>query len=138
MTYSLAVANGDLVQQGSSLAIVYGVNKLKQDLSLWITERYGIDRFHPTLGSILPDFIGMLITEHSRTGAKTELLRVLQNYQSVQFKGLRERPQSYSYSELLYSINTIDVVISFDTIYARVGISNAEGVPSVISVSQSV
>lgn len=138
MTYSLAVINGDLVQQGNSLGIVYGVNKLNQDLSLWVTERYGIDRFHPSMGSILPDFIGSLITDSTKTQIQGEVLRVLQNYQSVQFQGFRNNPQAYSYTELLYSINAVDVSLSFDTVYTSVKVSALDGTQSTLAVAQSV
>lgn len=138
MTYSLAVANGDLVQRGSSLAIVYGISKLQQDLSLWVTERHRIDRFHPMMGSALPDYIGSLITDSTRMQVKNELLRILGNYQDVQFQALRERPQNFSYSELLYSIDGVEVSLSFDTVYATVSFRNAEGVPSAIAVNQGV
>ena len=46
MSYSLAVRNGDLVKRGSNLDVVWGIDKLKQDLQCWVTERFGGDRFH--------------------------------------------------------------------------------------------
>lgn len=137
MSYSLAVSNGDLVRQGSSMAIVYGVSKLKQDLCLWVTERYGIDRFHPTMGSVLPDYIGSLITDNTRSAIQSELFRILQNYQSIQLQGLRSSPQKYSYSELLYSIDAINVAISYDTVSATVSVRNADNIPAMIAVTQT-
>jgi phage baseplate assembly protein W len=74
MSYSLAVRGGDLVPEGSSLAIVWGIDKLKQDLQLWVTERYGNDRFHPGLGSILQDYIGSVISP--RTQAEIEATEI--------------------------------------------------------------
>lgn len=136
MTYSLAIANGDLVRTGNSLAIVYGSDKLKQDLCLWVTERYGIDRFHPKMGSILPDFIGSLITDNTRTKVQDEIYRILQNYLAVQSKGLRANPRRYSYSELLYHIGNINVAISYDTVSATVYVENAERKPAMIAVSK--
>ncbi len=136
MTYSLAIANGDLVRTGNSMAIVYGSEKLKQDLCLWVTERYGIDRFHPKLGSVLPDFIGSLITDNTRSKIQSEVLRILQNYQSVQLQGLKAAPQRYSYSELLYSIDAINVAISYDTVSATVSVRNADNAQATIAVSQ--
>ena len=138
MTYSLAVVNGDLVQQGTSLGIVYGINKLNQDLSLWVTERYGIDRFHPSMGSILPDFIGSLITDSTKTQIQGEVLRILQNYQSVQFQGFRNNPQAYSYTELLYTIKSIDVALSFDTVYTSVQVVALDNTQSTLAVANSV
>jgi phage baseplate assembly protein W len=136
VTYSLAIANGDLVRTGNSMAIVYGSEKLKQDLCLWVTERYGIDRFHPKLGSVLPDFIGSLITDNTRSKIQSEVLRILQNYQSVQLQGLKAAPQRYSYSELLYSIDAINVAISYDTVSATVSVRNADNAQATIAVSQ--
>ncbi len=137
MSYSLAVSNGDLVRQGNSLAIVYGVNKLKQDLCLWVTERYGIDRFHPTMGSVLPDYIGSLITDNTRVAVQSEVYRILQNYQNIQLQALKSTPQKYSYSELLYSIDAINVAISYDTVAATVAVRNADSIPAMIAVTQT-
>jgi hypothetical protein len=137
VTYSLAVVNGDLVRTGNSMAIVYGVEKLKQDLCLWVTEGYGIDRFHPKMGSILPDYIGSVITDSTRVQVQSEILRILQNYQAVQLQGLKGSPQRYSYSELLYSIDSINVAISYDWVSATVSIKNAENYPSMIKIAQS-
>lgn len=119
------------------MAIVYGIDKLKQDLCLWVTERYGIDRFHPKLGSVLPDYIGSLITDSTRSQIQSEMLRLLQNYQAVQLQGLKEAPQRYSYSELLYSIDAINVAISYDTVSATVEVRNADRQSSRIAVTQS-
>lgn len=137
MTYSLAIANGDLVRSGNSLAIVHGVGKLKQDLCLWVTERYGTDRFHPKMGSVLPEYIGSLITDLTRTQIQSEVLRILQNYQAIQLQGLKQTPQRYSYSELLYSIDAVNVAISYDTVSATISVRNADQVPAAISISQS-
>jgi hypothetical protein len=138
VTYSLAVVDGDLAQQGSSLAIVYGVNKLRQDLTLWMTERHGIDRFHPTMGTILPDFIGQLISASTKTQIQGEVLRVLQGYQAYRQYEFKRAPQNFSYSEMLYSVNAIDVALSFDTVYASIKVSALDGTPSAVAVAQSV
>ena len=119
------------------MSIVYGVEKLKQDLCLWVTEDYGIDRFHPKMGSVLPDYIGSLITDSTRVQVQSEILRILQNYQAVQLQGLKATPQRYSYSELLYSIQAINVAISYDTVYATVSVQNADNNSATIVVSQS-
>ena len=41
MSYSLAIADGDLAKRGSQMALVFGVNKLKQDMNCWLLEQYG-------------------------------------------------------------------------------------------------
>ena len=111
MSYSLAVANGDLVQKGDQLDLVFGVNKLEQDIYLWIMERYGIDRFHVTMGSVLQDFIGGIVSDSVRAQIQAEVLRVLQNYQAIQLRTLKENPRSLSTSELLISIDDIKAML---------------------------
>lgn len=136
MSFSLQVANGDLVQDGSGLAIVYGVNKLKQDLTLWMTERYGIDRFHPGMGSYFQNYIGGIISYHTQSMIRNEAERIVDNYTRVQRRGLRQSPSLYSLSELLNSINSINVGISFDTVSVAVSVSNAQQQSTTVAVSQ--
>lgn len=138
MSFSLAVNDGDLVQQGSQLSIVSGSDKLKQDLQLWVTERYGIDRFHPVMGSRLQDFIGGVISYSTQSRVYGEVLRVLNNYQKVQYHGLRQAPQLYSLSELLWSINDVNVGVGFDTVTVAVNVSNGERQSSVLSLTQGL
>lgn len=138
MSYSLAVANGDLVQQGSSLSIVYGIDKLKQDVTLWLMEQYGIDRFHPTMGSILQDFVGGVIDGSTQAEVQGEVLRILQNYQAVQYRGLRQAPQVYSLSELMYSIDSVTATAGYDTVNVSVSLRNAENQSTVIAAIQTV
>src|SRR4051812_40238165 len=107
MTFSLMVANGDLVQQGSQLGIVANVDKLKQDLTLWMTERYQIDRFHPAMGSNYQNYIGGVIGYHTQSMIRSEAERILDNYQKVQYASFRNSPSRFSMDELLWSINAI-------------------------------
>lgn len=136
MTFSLKVVGGDLAVEGSELGIVWGVDKLKQDLTLWMTERYGIDRFHPGLGSNFQNYIGGIISYHTRAQVQQEAERILDNYQRVTWRGLREAPNLYSLSELMYSINYVKVNISFDTVSVGIGVSNAVQQSAVIDVAQ--
>lgn len=136
MSFSLAIRNGDLVQQGSSLGIVHGVDKLKQDLTLWVAERHGIDRFHPRMGSKLQDYIGGIINYHTQMMVESEVNRVLDNYQKVTFMGLRETPSRYSMSELLWEILSVDVAITFDTVSVAVNVANGVQQPTTISLTQ--
>lgn len=136
MSFSLKILNGDLVQEGSQLGIVYGVDKLKQDLTLWMAERYGIDRFHPGMGSRLQDYVGGIINYHTQAMVESEVTRVLDNYQKVTFAGLRESPTLYSKSELLWEILGVDVAISFDTVSINVSVANAVQEPTTISLNQ--
>lgn len=121
MSYSLAVQSGDLVLQGTELAIVYGISKLKQDLMLWTQEGYGVDRFHPDMGSALQDAIGSVISPHTHAQIQSEMARILDNYARVQLQGFKANPRVYSLTELLASVDDINVGISYDTV--RVGAS---------------
>ncbi len=136
MSFSLQVAGGDLVQQGSRLAVVAGTEKLHQDLTLWMCERYGIDRFHPVMGSCFQNYIGGVITSHTRAVVQSEANRILSNYQKVQYMGLRANPTLYSMGELLYSINKVSVTINYDTVNVLVAVSNAQQEPTTIAITQ--
>lgn len=136
MSFSLRIANGDLVQEGSQLGIVYGTNKLQQDLTLWMTERYGIDRFHPGMGSNFQNYIGGVIGYQTQAMIYAEAERILDNYQKIQFQGLRQAPQLYSLSELLWSINQINVGVGYDTVSVAIGVSNGLRQPTNLSLTQ--
>ncbi|QDH91759.1 baseplate assembly protein, lysozyme domain [Mycobacterium phage Phrappuccino] len=125
MSFSLKVSGGDLVQEGSSLAIVSGIEKLKQDLQLWVLEQWGGDRFHPDMGSILQDMIGGVINATTSQRVTAELERVLDNFQRVQKASLLANPQLYSAAELLMSIDDIVVTLSYDTVVAVVKVTSA-------------
>jgi len=138
MGYSLAVSNGDLVMEGSYLKVVWGIDKLKQDLQLWMTERYGSDRFHPAMGSILQDYIGTVISPRTRAEIQDEVMRVLDNYQRVQLQAFQKSPTLFGMSELLEAIDDIKVNITFDTVNVSVSVRNAARVDALILVSQGV
>ena len=138
MSYSLAVRNGDLVKRGSNLDVVWGIDKLKQDLQCWVTERFVGDRFHPLMGSILQDYIGTIISPRTQAEIEDEVMRVMDNYQRVQMYGFKTNPRLYSMEELLESVNDISVSVSFDTISVFVDVCSAARTNTTITVSQGV
>lgn len=125
MSFSLALKDGDLVKRGASFGIVYGVEKLVQDLNIWLTEGFGGDIMHPELGSTLESYIGTIITPSTKAQIQSEVLRVLQNYQAVQLRGIKTIPQKYSLSEILYSISDIKVTITYDTVSVTISVITA-------------
>lgn len=137
MSYSLAIANGDLVQKGSQLGVVFGIDKLKQDIYLWLMERYGGDRFHVNMGSILQEFIGGIATEHTRAEVHAEILRVLQNYQAVQLRKFKQNPELLSASELLVAVDDVITRISYDTVNATIRLRNGSEGSTTIRVATS-
>ena len=137
MSYSLAIADGDLVQRGSQLGLVFGVDKLKQDVYLWLTERYGGDRFHVNMGSILQDFIGGIANETARVEIQAEIFRVLQNYQAMQLKRFKENPENLSASELLVSVDDILAGLDYDTVRVAIRLRNGSSQSTTIKVATS-
>ncbi len=135
MSYSLAIADGDLVQRGSRLDVVYGLDKLKQDVYCWLMERYGGDRFHVNMGSILQEFIGGIASESTRVEVQSEIFRVLQNYQAMQLRRFKENPEKMSASELLVSVDDIMAALSYDTIRVGIKLRNGSNESTTIKVS---
>ena len=138
MSYSLAIADGDLVAKGSQLGLVFGKNKLDQDIYLWIMERYGGDRFHVNMGSTLQEFIGSIATESTRAEVHSEIFRILQNYQALQLRRFRENPELLSASELLVSVDQIQTRMSYDTVNVALKLRNGSDQSTTIKVIQSV
>ena len=137
MSYSLAVVDGDLVQRGSQLDLVFGRDKLEQDIYLWMMERYGADRFHVNMGSVLQEFIGGIATPSSRAEVHAEVFRVLQNYQALQLRKFKEHPELLSASELLVSVDEILTAMNYDTVNVAIKLRNGSDEASTISIVQS-
>jgi len=135
MSFSLAIANGDLVQKGDAFDLVFGVDKLTQDVYLWLMERFGGDRFHTNMGSILQEFIGGVNTPTSVAEIQAEVFRVLQNYQAVQMRTLNEDPRLLSTSELLVSVDDITATSSYDTVNVMMKLRNGSGNTATIKLA---
>jgi hypothetical protein len=125
MTYSLALSDKDLAIDGSRLGIVSGLNKLKQDLDLWLKEEFSTDRFHPRFGSTLERYIGGIIEEDTVFEIKAEVLRVLTNYQQLQLQRLQTRQQAFTTDELLDEIVSVRTSVSFDSVYVDIRFKTA-------------
>lgn len=138
MSYSLAIADGDLASSGSQLGLVFGVDKLKQDVNCWLLERRGGDRFHPKMGSILQDFIGGVVSEATRVEVHAEVLRVLQNYQQLQVRRFKENPERFSGSELLVSVDDIAVAVNYDTVNVTLRLRNGSEQATTIRVVKTI
>lgn len=138
MTFSLALVNGDLAPQGGQLQIVYGVAKLKQDMDLWIRERFGVDRFHPRYGSILEDFIGGIVEEDTGVEVTEEIMRVLRNYMAVQKFAFTSAPQAFSLSELLLDVAAVRTNVSYDTVTSQVTVVNGDRAPVTTTTTSTV
>jgi hypothetical protein len=139
MSISLKVVNGDLSITAGRFDLVQGTNKLIQDLTLWLTERYRDDRFHPTYGSILDGYIGGVINANDTiVRVQSETLRVLSNYQQVQMARFREFPNKFQPSELLQSVNGVSVSLSYDKVIVLIRITTAARTTTTITVGLGV
>lgn len=138
MSFSLKIADGDLVQEGSHLGVVFGVGKLKQDIHLWLMEQYGTDRFHLNMGSILQDFIGGIVSGSTRAEVHGEVFRVLQNYQSLQARRFKENPGKMSPGELLVSVDDISTSVDYDTVRVSIKLRNGSQQSTTIKVVKRI
>ena len=139
MSISLKVVNGDLSITAGSFDLVQGVDKLTQDLPLWLTERYRDDRFHPTYGSILDGYIGGVINaQDTVVRIQSETLRVLSNYQQTQLVRFKETPSKFQPSELLQAVNGVDVSLSYDKVVVLVRITTAARTTTSLTVGFGV
>lgn len=93
-------------------------------MELWLLTRHGSSRFHPTFGSALQSFIGGVVGSATQANTYNEVLRVLTNYQTMVYNLFTANPQLFSLSELPYSIDQINVAITYDTVYATIQVSN--------------
>ena len=124
MTFSLRLTNGDLTPQGSQLALVSGQNKMQQDITLWLLCRLGSNKMHPAFGSYLQSYIGGVVGPSTQTVVYNEILRTLNNYQTLVWALFTANPQLFSLSELPYSIDSVNTTVTYDTAYATVQVSN--------------
>ena len=116
------VAEQDIKLKGSHVGLVYGRDKLIQDLTLWLTERYRSDRFHSNYGSILDGFIGEVMDPMTASEVEAEVYRVLQNYQMVQYRRMQDDPTSLSPEEVLVEVEGVNAKVDFDSVVVVISI----------------
>lgn len=124
MSFTIAIEDGDIAMKGSALGIVSGLDKLHQELSVWMRERYQSDRFHLTYGSILDNFIGGIIDPGIVAEIQSEAMRILQNYQAIQLRALKSTPELLSREELLVSVDDIEARAEYDRVVVTVRFTN--------------
>lgn len=144
MSKSFALVNGDLaIGPGRAFQLVSGKDKLLQDLQLWILERIGTDPATPTYGSRLdggmengqidPSYIGMIISNITLQGIRSEVIRLIQNYQAMQYQKIRAETIAYvgqttlDNDEVIDGINTITTQAFGSTVVVQVSINLLSG-----------
>jgi phage baseplate assembly protein W len=129
---TLALVHGDLVIDGTgNYALYSGVNRIRQDLTLALTEEYGSDHFHPLWGSIVTSYLGNPITANLQQLVKAEVNRVVQNYLTLQQSSvLRNTTYDiqgvYDTSDVVQSVDNISVSTAFDSIYVSASLTTVD------------
>lgn len=126
---TLGLVHGDLVIGSDGGYLLYtGADRIRQDLTLALTEEYGTDRFHTGYGSIVQDYLGSVITPELQQLVRAEVNRVLQNYLILQqnevLRGsLYDVAGTYDTSDVVRSVDAITVSAIMDSIYIAVTLS---------------
>jgi phage baseplate assembly protein W len=137
VSHSIQLLNGDIAVTGSTFNYVTGLDKLMQDMQLWILEPYGTDLMHSTFGSMLDSYIGTIISSTAQQMIQSEVLRVLSNYQQLQLKRYTANPTKFSPDELLNTINSVSVQIQYSSVYVVVLFTTAAGTQATVQVATS-
>lgn len=120
---TLALVNGDLAIGTNGAYLLYsGVPRIKQDLTLALTEEYGTDRFHPTYGSIVQSYLGQILSAELMQLVRAEVNRVLQNYLVIQQNEvlrdtLVDVANRFDTSDVVQSVDNVSARAVLDTIY---------------------
>jgi phage baseplate assembly protein W len=102
MSQSLALKNGDLaITSGRAFQVVKNQDKLIQDLRLWILEHFGESPGTPEYGSNLDAYIGSPMGVDLTNQVQAEILRVLQQYQTMQVQNMQRDTIAYAGSTTL-------------------------------------
>lgn len=122
---TLQLVDGDLVVGQGGYTTVTGSVKLHQDLGIAVRDPYGVDRFHPRWGSMLPSYIGDEIGANVKALVDAEVGRVIQNYIAVQRDkrqqaALQGLPNRYGSDEIINRVTAIEVNQRLDRLGVRV------------------
>lgn len=134
MSFTISVKDGDINLKGNTFAIVTSTQKLEQELSIWLRERFGSDRFHTNYGSTLDYYIGRVVSDTAVFEIQSEVERVLKNYQALQFRKFRQSPELLDPSEILAVVNSVVAKPSYDSVEVTVHFTTYQGTQSNLSV----
>lgn len=135
--YTLEIKDGDLViGAGGIPQTVSGRSMLQQELGSRLIEPVGSDPFHPSYGSTLHENIGAAVTTSTKSAIRSEVASVVQSYIDYQGRRIRDAALSgerqYSSSDIIQSVDSIDVDISRDTVSVAIKITTMDGAQTVI------
>jgi phage baseplate assembly protein W len=118
---TLTLRDGDFVLGKGGYSMSTGTDRIRQDLTLALTEEYGSDRFHPRFGSVIKQYIGNVITPHLQAMVRAEVNRVVQNYITIQQAEVIRDSQldvlgRFSTADVVRSLLSIDTTTFMDRI----------------------
>lgn len=127
---TFALKRGDLVLSGSQLGMVEGAARTQQQVGLALRESYGVDRFHPGWGSVLPSWIGRVITPDVRQEVQVEVQRVVRNVITNQNAMIQRRitrglSPVVGPNEIIVGMESVDVIQDQDTLAVRLVVNTA-------------
>lgn len=134
MSFTISIKDGDVELKGNTISIVTGTNKLKQELSVWLRERFQSDRFHTNYGSTLDFYIGSVVSQQAVFEIESEVGRVLRNYQSLQLRKFQSDPQNLDPSEILSEVDNIQAKANYDSVEVVVSFTTYSGGRDRISI----
>lgn len=120
---TFALVHGDLLVDSSGQLLTYsGVDRIRQDLQLALSEQYGGNHFHPKWGSIVKSYLGNPITPNLQQLVQAEVNRVVQNYITLQQASVLRNTTFdisgvFDTSDVVQSVGPLTVTTSYDTIY---------------------
>jgi phage baseplate assembly protein W len=113
---TLALVQGDLAIDGTGDYLTFsGVDRIRQDLTIALTDEYGSDRFHPAWGSTVKEYIGQPISDIIDQAVRAEVIRVVNNYITLQQQEVIRDSQV----DIAGRFDTSDVVRSIDNVQSR-------------------
>lgn len=129
---SLALSGGDLVVDAGGLRMLEGPAKIRQDLALALGEEYDTDPYHPGWGSVLIKYIGEAISDDTPMLVQAEVSRIIQQYMAnqramLEAAALNNQAHTISTSEIIRTVNSIDVSVSYDSVKVLVDLTTMAG-----------
>lgn len=150
MSWSLQLRNGDLALGGTRFGQVTGSQKLIQDLRCALLEHRGHDDMHPLFGSMIDggrneagievsSIIGTNDWERIAMRVEGEIRRIGAEHQQRQIE--RAKQDRYRYgestlenSELLLSVQDVDMIQVQDTLLVKVILETGSGTQTNITI----
>jgi phage baseplate assembly protein W len=134
------INSGDLQLSGGTFATLSGPAKIQQDLGIASLTPYGSNRFHPRYGSVLGNYIGAPIGTTTQQFLRSEISRLITNYQTVQLNKMNKAiiagySSSYAPNDIVQSVTSIDVVQNYDSFSISITLQTMGGTSVTLSTA---